>query len=93
MPKFLIISILLSPIFWACACASTDSCAEEWYEESREENQKKNAMCVDQLKYDECIEYHRGIPLSPDISVSSYCYDQAKYRCKDRKSSSSKKKW
>ena len=50
--------------------------------------------CQDQAKYDECVEYYRYVPTSPDFSVSSYCYKQAEIRCVDRKSSSSSKnKW
>ncbi|SIO15317.1 hypothetical protein [Fibrobacter sp. UWB11] len=94
MMKFLIIPILVCPLLMACGpCASTNTCAEEWYKESQDEYNKKNAMCVDQPKYDECVDYYRTVPISPGFSISSYCYDQSKYRCIDRKSSSSRKKW
>ncbi|MBQ7078792.1 MAG: hypothetical protein IJM92_03820 [Fibrobacter sp.] len=83
MPKFLIISILLSPIFWACACASTDSCAEEWYGPTdRETMDQKNAKCVNQEKYDSCLSRHSN---SQNPDVVAQCREEAMYLCKDRK--------
>ena len=94
MPKFLIISILLSPIFWACACASTDSCAEEWYKEKEEEKFLHPETCIDNEKYNACKEYYSRSLVTEGLDVSQKCYELAKYRCADRKSSSSSKsKW
>ena len=84
MPKFLIIPILAVPILWACACASTDSCAEEWYNESEEVDSKNKATCVDQAKYDDCVDYYQCISTAPDFSISDYCRDLAKKRCNDK---------
>ena len=83
MPKSLIISILLSPIFWACACASTDNCAEEWYGPTdRETVDRKNAKCVNQEKYDSCLSRHFN---SQNSDVVAQCREEAMYLCKDRK--------
>ena len=83
MPKSLIISILLSSIFWACACASTDSCAEEWYGPTdRETVDRKNAKCVNQEKYDSCLSRHSN---SQNSDVVAQCREEAMYLCKDRK--------
>ena len=95
MPKFMFIPILVCPMLMACGpCADTDSCAEEWAEKNEEDKFLHPETCQDQAKYDECVEYYRYVPTSPDFSVSSYCYKQAEIRCVDRKSSSSSKnKW
>ena len=89
MPKFLIISILLSPIFWACACASTDNCAEEWYGPTdRESMDRKNAKCLDQEKYESSME--RTLVSPTGYIISEYCKESAMYRSADRKINSSK---
>ena len=93
--KSLIIPILLSPVLMACGpCADTNTCAEEWYNESLEEQSKENAVCIDQQKYEACVSPHNYVLPPAGTSISEYCMEQAKYRCMDRKSSSSQKmKW
>ena len=86
MQNFIIIPILVCPILWACMYDADDF-------PQHEDEYWKDAECVDQKKYDECVDYYHSVPVSQGLSVSSYCKEQATYRCLDRKSSSSKKKW
>ncbi len=90
MMKFLIVPILVCPFLWACACAATDSCAEEWYKESLEEPPE---TCLDKEKYNTCMDYFNLSQTPTGFSVSGYCRNQATYRCADRKSSSSRFKF
>ena len=92
--KFLIIPILLSPWLMACGpCASTNTCAEEWAKENEEDKFLHPETCQDQRKYDSCVEQFNIAKPPSGVSVSRYCYEQAEYRCADRKSSSSTSKW
>ena len=95
MMKSLIIPILLSSVLMACGpCADTNTCAEEWYDESLEEQWKENADCIDQKEYNACPG-RNGYAVPPaGYSIEEYCKEQATYRCRDRKSTSSQKmKW
>ena len=87
---YLLLVLVFSCTFlYACACASTDSCAEEWYGGTdRDSMDRKNAKCFDQEKYDSCVE--RCIAPPSGYSISEYCKEQAVYRCSDRKIYSSK---
>lgn len=92
MSKFLVILVLTSPILWACACVFSDNCDESEFPQ-HEDEYWKDAECLDQRKYDDCMEQYRFSQLSDDFNFSEDCRKQASYRCIDRKSSSSKKKW
>ena len=79
------LAVALSCSFlWACACASTDSCAEEWYKKSLE---KPPETCLDNEKYMACLDFYELTQTPTGFSVSGYCRDYATCRCVDRKSS------
>ena len=51
---------------------------------NEEVDSKNKATCVDQAKYDDCVDYYQSISTAPDFSISDYCRDQAKKRCNDK---------
>ena len=84
---YLLLVLVFSCTFlYACACASTDSCAEEWYGGTdRDSMDRKNAKCLDQEKYDFCLSRHSNSQ-NPDVQLQ--CREESLYVCRERKKAS-----
>ncbi len=81
----LLVLALLCTFLWACTCASTDNCAEEWYGGTdRDSMDQKNAKCLDQEKYDFCLSRHSNSQ-NPDVQLQ--CREESLYVCRERKKS------
>ncbi|MBR3071250.1 hypothetical protein [Fibrobacter sp.] len=81
---YLLLMLAFSCTFlWACSCASSDNCAEEWFGPTdRETMDQKNAKCLDQEKYDSCLSRHL---YAQNTDVVAQCREEAIYLCKDGK--------
>ena len=91
MPKFLIILVLACPILWACACVFSELCQDEDFPQLEDEYWK-DATCVDQEKYDSCVEYYQSVPRTFNTDIYTYCKEHSEKSGADCKKSSSPKK-